>query len=122
MSDADEPREKAGGIQCGMIPSELGCESGESEAMEGLEWDDLIDEHQKLAIEGEEPGRLVSGADMAPLGTVLRENWRVLVEEGIEVSFGHHARSRRTTRRSSRGSSRSLCRGGLTNAMRSGKR
>ena len=56
--------------------------------MQGLEWDDLIDEHQKLAIEGAEPGGLVSGADMAPLSTVLRENWRVLVEEGVEVPSG----------------------------------
>ena len=88
VSEADEPRERDGGIQCGAIPSELGYESGEAEAMEGLEWDDLIDEHQKLAVEGEEPGGLVSGADMAPLGTVLRENWRVLVEEGVEVPSG----------------------------------
>ena len=88
VSEADEPRERGGGIQCGALPSELGYESGEAEAMQGLEWDDLIDEHQKLAIEGAEPGGLVSGADMAPLGTVLRENWRALVEEGVEVPSG----------------------------------
>ena len=57
VSDADEPREKDVGIQCGTIPSELGYESGEAEAMEGLGLDYLIDEHQKLAVEGEEPGR-----------------------------------------------------------------
>ena len=99
MSEADEPRERDGGIQCGAIPSELGYESGEAEAMEGLEWDDLIDEHQKLAVEGEEPGGLVSGADMAPLGTVLRENWRVLVEEGSrgsEWATTHAARGQPT--------------------------
>ena len=61
LSEADEPRERLDGIQCGVIPSELGFESGEAEAMEGLEWEDLIDEHQRLAVEGEEPGGLVSG-------------------------------------------------------------
>ena len=35
MSEADEPRERLDGIQCGVIPSELGFENGEAEAMEG---------------------------------------------------------------------------------------
>ena len=80
LSEADEPRERGVEIQCGVIPSELGFENGEAEAMEGMEWDDIVDEHQRLAVEGEEQGGLVSGGHLAPLGTVLRENWRVLVE------------------------------------------
>ena len=88
MSEADEPRERVDGIQCGVIPSELGFENGEAEAMEGLEWEDMIEEHQRLAVEGEEPGGLVSGENMAPLGNVLRENWRALMDEGVEVASG----------------------------------
>ena len=45
LSEADEPRERLDGIQCGVIPSELGFENGEAEAMGGLEWEDLIEEH-----------------------------------------------------------------------------
>ena len=56
--------------------------------MKGMEWDDIIDEHQRLAVEGEEPGGLVSGGHLAPLGTVLRGNRRALVEEGVEVTSG----------------------------------
>ena len=88
LSEADEPRERLDGIQCGVMPSELGFENGEAEAMEGLEWEDLIEEHQRLAVEGEEPGGLVSGENMAPLGNVLRENWRALMDEGVEVASG----------------------------------
>ena len=80
LSEADEPRKRDEGIQCGLIPSELGFENGEAEAMAGMEWDDIMDEHQRLAVEGDEPGGLVSGGHLAPLGTVLRENWRALVE------------------------------------------
>ena len=38
---------------------ELGFEDGEAEAMEGAEWSDIIDEHQRQAVEGAEPGGLV---------------------------------------------------------------
>ena len=56
LRKADEPRERGGGTQCGVIPSELGFENGEAAAMEGMDRDDIIDDHQRLAVEGEEPG------------------------------------------------------------------
>ena len=43
----------------GSVPTELGFEDGEAEAMEGQQWSDAIDEHQRQAVEGEEPGGLV---------------------------------------------------------------
>ena len=88
LSEFDEPQERRGDVVCGELPAELGFKDGEAETMEGIEWNDLIDEHQRQAVEGEEPGGLVSGQGLAPLSNSFRDNWRALVEEGKETQIG----------------------------------
>lgn len=50
-----------------------------------MEWDDAIGEHHRQVVEGDELGRLVSGVYLAPLESVPRDHWKVLVDEGMAV-------------------------------------
>ena len=57
-------------------------EDVDTQEFEARRWDALVEQHQRAAVEGEEPGNLESGGDCAPqqgvLSDVLTESWREL--------------------------------------------
>lgn len=74
-SEHDEPMECEGHMMMGdrQAPIQDGMmdEGGEEEA-----WAELIDRHQREAIDGEEPGGLIQGEELAPQTELMREVWK----------------------------------------------
>ena len=84
--EMEEPWMAAGKIIMGKFPEAVHAEQAWSEAQgQREEWRQLIEDHQRRAVDGDEPGGLVTGAHAHPSQHLLREWWRAQLQmvEGI---------------------------------------